>query len=178
MGFYQQAKKILEKILKNPEKLSNLHNHAPQDISIARILRSLGLIYLHENNYPKSKEYFEKSLELYAKHYGKEHIEYAMTLADYSQFYIRKKDYKVADQMIAEALTVLQKHKHPEQYKCHEYRGDLYAAEGKIKKAQEAYLRALTIAKQHFPKNSAHITRLKSKIPFIQRCIVFLRSFF
>ena len=165
---YTEAKKIFEKSLAIYKKELG-ENH----IDSVFIKHCLAKTYLGLKLFDQTEQMYEKCIQIYRKHYGIIHVEYAKLLCDIAHLYILKKNFSKAESLLQEGSKTLEVKKHDEVYRCYEYWGDLYHAKGQEKQAQIYYVKSFNYLKQHFPKNSAHIARLKSKIPFIKRCAPF-----
>ena len=163
-GNYPKAVACLEKSL-----AGHIKHYGKTHQKIGWISHPLAVAYMHLGAYKKAQKYFDCALSYYIQRQAETHLDYAFVLKEYGHFHTLKKDYLKAESILKQALTILEHEKHPDRYKCYEYLGDLYAAQGLQKQSITNYSTALKIAKISFPKYSAHIVRLKSKTPLIKR---------
>ena len=120
----------------------------------------------------------DKAYNVYVKHYGQAHVEIARILRDLGQVHYLEGDISKGEKLTQEALTMLEKNKHPELYTVFENLAELYLkklehgkkelhpsqAQDFQKQAINYLAQALAIVKIHFPEDSPHITRIHSKI--------------
>jgi len=77
-----------------------------QDPHLADALSELGSVALEEGNYAIAKEDFERSLAMYQKSFGTNHVLIAQSEAGLAQAYLGEKNYKQADSLIRRAIAI------------------------------------------------------------------------
>ena len=128
-------------------------------------------------NYDQSIELLQKALEVNEKHYGRNHIKIAYTLCDLASTNFALGYNKAALEYVNKAVDILDHGQHLYKYKPYEILADYHLSEAKKSengmishhdyhksKAKEYFAKALDIVQKNFPNNSAHITRIQSKI--------------
>ena len=128
-------------------------------------------------NYDQSIELLQKALEVNEKHYGRNHIKIAYTLCDLASTNFALGYNKAALEYVNKAVDILDHGQHLYKYKPYEILADYHLSEAKKSengmisyhdyhksKAKECLTKALDIVQKNFPNNSAHITRIQSKI--------------
>lgn len=169
LGQHEKAKQLLEPSLRYYQKL--LPTDHPK---IGKLLARLGAVYLALGNTIKAKELLEQGLIIVEKHFSKDHIQTAAVLRELGAVYLAQHDMKKAEELIQKSLRVFEASKHPDAYLCLENLATLYhqqaieaqkqddkdLSETHKKQANSCLHKALKIAQEHFPKNSAHIKRI------------------
>lgn len=173
LGNYEKAKSLLEEGLRIHEKhFKEGHER------IGRILFHLGNVYRDLGDYGKSGVLFRKALAIYENNHGKGEIEMARRFRNMGGIHLLENRLEDAKGMIHKSLEILKRHKHPETYISLESLAGL-----SLKKSQQAakernniqsqYFKdqainqlnqALKIMERHFPEDSAHIQKIRSKI--------------
>lgn len=177
LGDYEKAKELLE------QSLVIYGNNLPEDhISMAWTTAHLGVVYKGLEDYEKARLLLNKSLTNYEKHYGKNHIENARILIELGKLYFLEGDFKSAETLLTNSLNLFLQHQHPGAYVALEYLADLYIKKlsyatneysieqsVKFKEQVNEYLRqAINIVENHFPANSSHIKRMRSKMVIVE----------
>ena len=153
-------------------------SHLKEDhIIFGWILCILGNAYRDQMNYNQSIELLQKALEVNEKHYGRNHIKIAYTFCDLASTNFALGYNKDALEYINKAVAILDHGQHLYKYKPYEILADYHLSEAKKSengmishhdyhksKAKEYFAKALDIVQKNFPNNSAHITRIQSKI--------------
>lgn len=167
---YGKAEDHLKKCIDIYEK-KNIKNYA-----YFYALRSLGSSYREQGQYEKARKLLEKSYGLRKAVYKEDNVHTARNLRSLGELYIKMEDYETAKIFIQRALDILQKHAHPIAYSCYEDLSTLYevlanknpqneSEATQLKKQALACLKqAHAIAQAAFPKNSAHIIRIETKL--------------
>ena len=116
-----------------------------------KLNNELGICYFYVANYNKAKILLEKTLSIYEKYYGKNHINTAKTLAKLGIVHRNIGNYKTAETMLQEAILVYEEYfgeKHPATAEISVYLGSVYRNIGKddlsiayLKRAREVYLK-------------------------------------
>ncbi|MGE0771569.1 MAG: CHAT domain-containing protein [Cyclobacteriaceae bacterium] len=75
------------------------------NINLASIYTLTGDVYYQLKNYPKSEEFYNKSIDLYRKFFSSSHPEYVNVLSKLAKVDYMDKDYKRAKRNIEEALA-------------------------------------------------------------------------
>lgn len=173
LGNYEKAKELLE------ESLVIYSNNLHEDhISMAWASAHLGVVYKSLGNYDKARELLNKSLVNYKKHYGQDHLETTRISLELGKLYFLEEDFKFAEELFTTSLNVFLNCRHPEAYVALECLADLYIkklslainennleASIKFKDQVNNYLnQAILIVDNHFPPNSSHVKRIRSKI--------------
>jgi tetratricopeptide (TPR) repeat protein/DNA-binding CsgD family transcriptional regulator len=172
---YDKAKETLEQSLSIYKcQISAKH------IETFWVLSYLGVIYSDLGDYEKAKEALEQSLAAYEKHYGEDHVNTARVLRNLGQVHFHQKQFKIAEEFFIKALSIFQKNKHSDSYRVFESLAEVYLikslnAERKEQMQQAKNLKfqaieflkqALEIAKIHFPEDSPHIRKIRSKLGY------------
>ena len=159
-GQYQKAHQYLKKSLTIHGK-----QYEQQGKAYTFVLYELANMYARLNQKETADTLFKECLKVYETQVDKQYnVRYAFVLEAYGRFCLTGQKAFQGERYIQQALTILKNIKHPDQYKCHEDLGDLYAAQKQYRKAQTFYTSALKFAKLYFRRNSAHIERLKTKM--------------
>jgi tetratricopeptide (TPR) repeat protein len=138
---------------------------------LAKTYKALG-------KHQESQNLFDKVLKIYDKNYGEENIETARLQRDMAEIYLEKDRLNEAENLIKRSLNILKYRNHVDTYKSLKVLGEIYFKKSiqssRAKKDKESqdfknqainqFNQALKIAEQQFPKHSAHIQRLSSKI--------------
>lgn len=131
----------------------------------------LGNAYRHKGDKEHAEEYLNESLLINEKHYGKSHIKTAQILNSLGKLAIIIKDFERAKLYLEKALKIYSIHDHYDRYKTYEALGDLYNEMFKSKGDKtlrdislENFQKANSVIENYFPADSAHITRIKSKL--------------
>lgn len=173
LDHHKTAQQILEKSV-------DIHNkqRGENHILSIRVKSALAKSYSELRRFEEAEKLYKHCLLIYKKQYGDTHTAYAELLCDIAHMYILKKDFSTAHMILNKALPILQQKKHAQTYRCYEYLGDLYEAQKQYDKAKDFYGKSWILTRRYLPKNSAHIARLKVKIPLKVRCILYIKSFF
>ncbi len=177
LGEFEKAKNILEKGFVLQKKYfpysSNENNW---------FMYLLGKVYSALGEYEKSKTFLEASLAYSEKNYGKDHVETAHVIRCLGENYYLEGTLDLAENQFQTALIIFQKSNHLDQYMVledlaeinlkksvqEERNGNLELSQ-KFKESSIHNLEeALKIVKIHFPEDSPHIERIKSKLSTIQ----------
>lgn len=174
LGDYNKAKSLTEEAISIDEegrgdnfRIRYIEGHA-----------CLGNIYKTLGNYEGAKTYLDEALIFYENYYGKEHIQTASLLMNLGQVYFLEGNLKPAEDFFSRAITIFQKNKHPNEYKCLENFANLqlkkYEAATHKKAIEEAEYfkgkivnnlkKALEIVKAYFPEDAPHIFRIQKKL--------------
>lgn len=172
LGLYTQANTALQNAFEAYKKhFAFKENH----IKMGWILLYLGTFYKNSKDYEKAKKTFEECLSIYETNFGRTHIETARILRNLGEVHLQLGYLETAENLTNEALEVFQKNSHSESFMCLENLAELYMKKSdktklKINKQQYNnymnrsinYLKqALEVAKDHFPENSRHITKIQ-----------------
>lgn len=178
-GDYEKAKDLIEYALSVYKD-----NFSENDVSVTRIIANLGSVYANLGKYEKAKTFLKKSLILQEENFGKDNVLTAETSRELGKVYFLEGQVEIAEALINKSLIVFQKNNHPGSYVCLETLADIYNnkyikmnSNGEDLKLQDlkekflSYLKdALKIVTIHFPSDSSHIKRIKSKISNFSLC--------
>jgi tetratricopeptide (TPR) repeat protein/DNA-binding CsgD family transcriptional regulator len=170
---YDDSKTILEHSLEVYKKKIDQNN-----VLVAMALYHLGFLYRDIGHYDKAKNLIESSLLVYKEHYGENHLQTIRILRELAKVYLLEGNLEPANSLLNKSLKIYQESKHPDSLIVLEDLSDLYQkkmreaeksgdlSHSKIYKTQaKDYLKqALVVAKDHFPKDSPHITRIQGKL--------------
>lgn len=123
-----------------------------------------------------------KSLTLYEKEYGKDHISTSWIFRDLGQIALLKDQLENAEHLLNKALTIFQQSQHSESYTVLEDLTELYlkksiqavnkentALSRNLKKQAIHYSQqALEIVKTYFSENSPHAQRIQLKLQTLE----------
>lgn len=156
---YQKAEEILKNYLSLYDNVFGQEHIDTVWGKYAKANVSVGL-----KNYSLAEQLYNECLVSYKKHYGNaNNIPYAHLLCDFGYFNVLKKDFVKAENLFKEALRIFEKNSHIEAFSCYEHLGDLYRVLGDNELSLTQYEKAFFLVNKHFPKNSAHLMRLKKK---------------
>ena len=121
---------------------------------------------------PRSSKMYDKVLKIYANYCNEDDIETAGILRNMSRICLDKNRLDEAEDLINRSLKILQSRDHVDAYRSLEVLGEIYLKKSTIApekqqlktQALNLFNQALKITEQNFPKNSAHIERIKSKV--------------
>ena len=160
IGEIDKAISLLKKSLEIHQK------HFPKNhVKFAWIRHNMANAYLQLKEYQKAEELFVLSLEKYQSHYGINHVETAYVLRDFARLHVHQNQLDMAEKKILNALKIFKKENHPALYSCFEIAADIASKQKNNPKMQKYLNRALEIAECYFLENSAHVVRIKRKIP-------------
>lgn len=172
-GDYAKACQLLEQSLAvHTEQLGENH------IKTMLIKRTLAHAYVGLGQFDRAQALYQICQQKFALYFGKKHVEYGCLLYRFGYLQLMRKDFVTAKAMLTNALSILRAGKHTETYRCLEYLGDLHKEQGDTKQANTAYHTAFLMAYDQFPKNSIHIARLKIKVSFLQRGLLFVKCLY
>jgi len=177
LGDYGKSREYLEKSLKIHRNRFD-ENH----VRMGWILFHLASTYKALGKEKESKELFDKVLEIYGNNCGEENVKTARYLRNMAEIYLEKNQLEHAQNLIQKSLKILRQHNHLETYMSLEILGDIYfkkslqlsstknnqESQGFKNQAIDHFSQALKTIEHHFPKDSAHIERLHTKIKNIQ----------
>jgi tetratricopeptide (TPR) repeat protein/DNA-binding CsgD family transcriptional regulator len=174
LGEYQKSCNCLEQSLNIHRKHFD-ENHA----TIGWILFHLARTYKDLGRHQESQELFDKVLKIYDKKCEGESIETARLLRDMAEIYLEKNCLDEAESFTKTSLSILERRNHIDIYRSLETLGEIYLkksiqlpttknSQNFKNQAIDQFNQALKIAGQYFPKNSAHIQRIHSRIKIIQ----------
>lgn len=164
---YEKAEKLIE------DSLKNSRNHFPENhIYVARASVHLGIFHRETGNFESAKSLLKKGFVTIESAYGKDHSESALVLVHLGKTWLAEGNLKMAEDTIQEALSIFSKTHHPDQFDALETLGDIYTLKSKqgtyFKNQAALYLeKALTLVTKHFPENSSHNTRIRSKLEML-----------
>lgn len=167
---YENAQKLIEKAIEIYKK-----TFEKDHFNIAWASSYLACVYNKLGFPEKSQPLLEEILEVYEKKYGKDHIKIARIFKMLGEVHMLRGSLDNAENYLKEALNIYQKTKYYESYIPLESLGELYEKKcSQIKNKNEAknfrnqaldYMnQALEVIKLHFPEDSPHITKIKSKL--------------
>ncbi|MCE3230082.1 MAG: hypothetical protein K0R52_10 [Alphaproteobacteria bacterium] len=174
LGEYQKSCNCLKQSLRIHQK-----HFDENDAIIGWILFHLAKTYKDLGRYQESQELFDKVLKIYDKKCGGENIETARLLRDVAEIYLEKNCLDDAESFTKRSLGILEHRNHIDVYRSLETLGEIYLkksiqlpttknSQNFKNQAIDQFNQALKIARQHFPKTSAHIQRIHSKIKILQ----------
>lgn len=140
IGKYKEAKNLLEK-----ELLDLQHRYGMECQRIARILNTLGEIYLLENQMAPAEKLFNLSLQRLRKKNDQHSV--CLVLENFSELYLKK----------AMQAANNGNHQHVEAFKA---------------KAETYLQQALEVAQRHFPIDSPHISRMQTKLKNFENAFI------
>lgn len=174
-GDHKAGKGLLEKSLQHYQ--ATLPENHP---SLAWVSSHLGIIYGRLGQHNEALRLLENSLLAYRKHYGRDHVKYAQLLREFGNAHLRAGHLNMAQDSIEQALEILNASSpvHCDIYKAYEdlsdllyqkadafhKRGELQATEIIKSQALQALIKAHEIVTVHFPKDSPHVQRIRSKL--------------
>jgi tetratricopeptide (TPR) repeat protein len=173
LGNYEKAKGFLEEGLRIHEK-----NFKEGHERIGRILFHLGTVYKDLRDYEKSSALFKKTLSIYANIQGKGEIEMGRLFRKMGDIQILEGRLEEAETLIHKSLEILKRHEHPDAYISLESLAEVSLEKSRqaAKEGNDVQLQqfkdqannqlseALQVAERHFPKGSAHIEKISSKM--------------
>jgi tetratricopeptide (TPR) repeat protein/DNA-binding CsgD family transcriptional regulator len=173
LGNYEKAKGSLEEGLRIHEK-----NFKEGHERIGRILFHLGTVYRELEDYERSGALFRKALAIYGNIHGKGEIEMGRLFRKMGDIHLLEDRLGEAESLIHKSLEILKRHKHPEAYISLESLAEVSlersrqaAKEGNNIQVQkfkgqtiDRLNEAIQVAEGHFPKGSAHIEKIRSKV--------------
>jgi tetratricopeptide (TPR) repeat protein/deoxyadenosine/deoxycytidine kinase len=156
---YKEAEKLLEKSIAIHSK-----NFGDDHIDTILAKHALANAYVGLNKFTQAEPLYHQCVQGYKGHYGNiTNVHYAHLLCDFGHFYMLIKDFVAAENMFNEALSIFKKKEHAESYRCYEYLGDLAVARGQVDQISPHYTKAFLLVRNHFPKDSVHVVRLRKK---------------
>ena len=131
----------------------------------------LGSAYRYKGNTEKAYKYLKESLEINEQYYGKNHIRTAQIFNSLGKLAIDNQSFDESKKHLKKALKIYSLYNHYDMYKSYEALGDLYnemyrkdkGNKDLIKKSVENYQKSIISVEKHFPSDSIHIIRIKSK---------------
>ncbi len=132
----------------------------------------LGSTYRHKGDREMAMKLLSESLAINQKHYGKSHIKTAQILNSLGKLGIVCQTFEKSKEYLENALKVYSIENHHDRYKVYEALGDLYnemyrRGDGNrsiMSKSLENFQKAIVVVEKHFPTDSTHIVRIRSKI--------------
>lgn len=178
LGEYEKSRGVLEQSLKIHEKYFDKKYRRMAWVSFY-----LARTYQAQGKHKEAQKLYDKVLETYANYCDKDDIETGGILRNMARTCLEKNRLEEAEAFIARSLKILQSRQHVDAYRSLEALGEIYLKKSlefdRIKNTQESQLckaqaqdlfgQALKIAEYHFPENSTHIERIKSKIKNMQK---------
>ncbi|MBX9787151.1 MAG: tetratricopeptide repeat protein [Alphaproteobacteria bacterium] len=142
------------------------------------VLTQLGVLYSKKGNYEKGIKLLENNLITFNKTYGKDHTETARILMNLGQAYLLQSNFDIAESYLKKALKIFEKNKHPDNHMVLETLAELClkksSQEQKNDSAQQIHIfkkqainylnQSLELVKNHFPKDSPHLTKILLKL--------------
>lgn len=173
LGEYEKSRVSLEESLKVHQK-----HFDKKYRRMGWILFHLATTYKALGYDQKAQTLYDRVLEIYAKYCDEEDIETAGILRNMARVCLDKNRFDEAENLVTRSLKILQSRHHVDAYRSLETLGDIYLAKSiqlaDVKNKQEnqnlrtkagnLFHQAFKIAEPHFPKNSAHVQRIKFKI--------------
>lgn len=103
-GLYRLEKNAArgEPLLNKAARIYEVNN----DPHLADALHELGLIALEEGKYALARDNLERSLAIYRKTFGPDHVMIANSEAGLAQAYLGERNYKQADSLIQRAISI------------------------------------------------------------------------
>lgn len=177
LGDYKKSVDYLAQSLNVYQKNFN-ENH----IRIGWVLFHLAHTYQAMDEHQKAENLLDKVLTIYSNHCDKKDIETIRLLRDMAEICVDKSNLDDAENYIKRSLQLSHPYKHFDIYRALETLGEIYLKKSqrfsssqndlesqKLKtQALDTFNQALKIIEQHFPQNSVHIERIRSKIKMIQ----------
>jgi len=153
-GLYRQENKLerAEPLLRKAVHIYEVNN----DAHIAGALFELGLIAIQDQQYAMAAEQIEKSLEISEKIHGKDHLEVATAEAALAQAYAGEKNYKKAEPLVNEAMSIASKFlgtMHCGFAKLLVLAGTLKEKEHRVTEADNYYRQALNIFRRNLTRD-------------------------
>ena len=132
----------------------------------------LGSTYRHKGDREMAMKLLGESLAINEKHYGKSHIKTAQILNSLGKLGIVCQSFEKSKEYLETALKVYSIDKHHDRYKAYEALGDLYnemyrrgyGNRSLMSKSLDNFQKAILVVEKHFPTDSTHIVRIRSKI--------------
>lgn len=160
---YKTAEELLEKSL-----AIHIKHFGNDHIDTILAKHALANAFVGLKKFSQAERLYHQCFKGYEKHYGNIiNAHYAYLLCDFGQFCLLKKDFETAEKLFKQALETFEKKEHAEVYHCYEYLGDLALARGQKDQIKSNYTKALFLARKHFLKESAHVTRLREKLRLV-----------
>ncbi|MBW8308628.1 MAG: tetratricopeptide repeat protein [Candidatus Paracaedibacteraceae bacterium] len=174
LGDYEKSRNYLEQSLKVHQKHFD-ENHAVMGWIMFHLARTYKALGKHQ----ESHKLFDKVLKIYGNGLKEENIETACLLRDIAEIYLEKNRLEDAEDFIKRSLNILEYRNHVEAYKSREVLGEIYFKRSFDAKSNQErqdlqnqalnqFTGAIKMIEQHFPKTSAHIQRILSKIKRVQ----------
>lgn len=156
---YHEAKFLIEKCILHYEKTL-----LPSHYKIGKALSYLGIVFCKLGDIEKAHSLFKEALENLENHYGKNHLETTSTLRAIGDLYLLENNFEKAEEFINKSYEILKSHDHPDMHLSLEKLAAIYTKKGDKEKSKEYLNKALKIIETNFPKESAHIIRIRKSL--------------
>ena len=147
IGSYQESKKHLEFSIELLEKFLD-RNLKKNILKLSRSYNNLAWVYRSLESYEKTREYYEKSLEIKERNLPNNHPSLALAYVNYTWILVKMKDYESAQKFLQKALDIKKIHFEEDNVTfCNLYRNyaELYKETGDLQKAKEYIQKAIDI---------------------------------
>ncbi len=109
IGSYQEAQKHFEFSIEILEKYLN-RNLKKNRLRLSRNYNNLGWVYRSLENYEKTREYYEKALEIKERNLPNNHPSLALAYVNYAWILAKMKNYEGAQKLLQKALDIKKIH--------------------------------------------------------------------
>jgi CHAT domain-containing protein/Tfp pilus assembly protein PilF len=155
-NLYQQARdaelagQISQALSLYQQAVEQSRQTAPKDA--AAILYSQASLFKEQHQFSKAKQAFEESLQLREQHLGKEHGSVAISLNGLASIYMVVADYKKAEELYKEALSITEKQPDNQRNLAIAINNlaELYRTMGHFTEAEPLFKKALELDKTSF----------------------------
>jgi tetratricopeptide (TPR) repeat protein len=140
----------------------------------AKLSNKLGVCYFHRSDYMKARALLEKTMAVYGKHYGKNHINTAQTLARLGAIERNIGNYKKAQELFEHAIVIYEKHygkNHLETAWISVYLGSVYRHVGLYDKAIKLLQNGCEIYKNQLGQDSIKTVRASAYLANVYKDI-------
>ena len=144
--------------------------HSDSEESKALCLHNIGLVYANQGDYPKSLEYYEKSLAIRLSILGENHPDVATSYNKIGLVYANQGDYPKAleyhEKSLAIRLSIFGEN-HPAVASCYNNIGLVYANQGDYPKSLDSFEKSLAIYLNVYGENHPYVAVLYECLYYI-----------
>lgn len=138
----------------------------------AKLNNKLAGCYFHIANYEKARVLLKKTIEVYSKHYGENHIKTAQAIARMGAIERNVGNYQKAQKLLAQAMGVYEKHygkNHKKIAWIYVYLGSVYRHIGQYDKAMKLLKDGLKIYSKHLGATSEKAAKASSYLAIVHK---------
>ncbi len=157
LGQYDKAEELFVSALRIHQYNQSKDNTATVAREVANSSYGLARLYHLEGRYEKAQALYEQALKMDSDQFGQDHLFTAQCLNSLGALYRDRRDFKKAEELMLQALTIRQKVletttlgdkqelRHPDTAQSLNDLGGLYRSQNRYKEAEELIQQALTI---------------------------------